>query len=578
MSKDIYKNQKVRFCMMLEQTNLQTLDPQIERQRYTTCKVLEDNMELPAKEIFKKILGNEDIINYIKKEHGDWLLERQEIIEKELPIDLVTILYTCMNTLLLEYGEDASAALKAYKKKKRDRQDYALKAIVEEYKGTAGSGNPKYLHNQADAYFELLAVDSSINSPYKTKDEYIKFLYDSIYEWGKNSDRNLCEYKFFNKIQIERKVAFLFIDLSVFILNYIVNKNAGRFDVSVVSFPSSLTENGSFGFKNQHYDTEVAIGRNGKVQNIIPYNFEENGQTTYNKTIINEVDMEHSSYTEPSKELLDILTGQYGFVDNSRGLSNFSLHLVGAVYSLLNPSSLSHDWIHFEDGKVFVKSVLQKSKITKKDCLKVREELIKLQNTKMETKKYDSNGNLLEEAYFSFFETKFTYGQDKIGEEKYRETAFSDNKNGTEQDPVEDYDFIGKEWSLSIAPSSYLKDEWKNQKNTDIYSKLYKLSVSNKVSEVVTILFQQLRIENLEPLCTSIEYSYLRNRLKGNGMKLNLFKKELDKELAVLKSSGIIIKDYALLKTYMTVEFLPLSDIENEVYGFRKSFYEQLSQ
>ena len=563
--------------MVVEQKNLQSLDPQIERQRYTSCKVLEDNMELPAKEIFKRILNNEDIVQHIKKEYGDWFLERQEIIDKELSIDLVSILYYCMNTLLLEYGEDASAALKAYKKKKRDRQDYALKAIVEEYKGTAGSGNPKYLHNQADAYFELVAVDSSINSPYKTKEEYINFLYNSIYEWGKNSERNLCEYKFFNKIQIERKVAFLFIDVSLFMLNYIVNKNAGRFDVSVVSFPSSLTENGSFGFKNQHYDTEVSIGKNGKVQNVIPYNYEENGQTTYSRTIINEVDLDNiNSYSEPSKELLDILTGQYGFVDNSRGLSNFSAHLVTAVYSLLNPSSLTHDWIHFEDGKVFVKSVLQKSKITKKDCLRVREELIKLQNTKMETKKYDANGKLLEEAYFSFFETKFTYGQEKIGEEKFRETAFSDAEIDVEQDPMADYDFIAKEWSLSIAPSSYLKDEWKNQKNTDIYSKLYKLSVSNKVSEVVTILFQQLRIENLETLCTSVDYSYLRNRLKGNGMKLNLFKKELDKELSVLKTSGIIIKDYALLKTYMTIEFLPLSDIENEVYGFRKSFYEQL--
>lgn len=565
--------------MSFEQNTLQSLDPQLEKQRYMSCKVLEDNMELPAKEIFQKIINDEEVKQYIQEENKLWFMERKELFGKELPVDLVTILYFCMNSLLLQYGEDASAALKANKLTIKNRRYYALSNIVKEYKGTAAKKNPLYMHHQADAYFELLSIDSSIVPPYKTKEEYIDFLYASICEWGKDSERYLCEFKFFNKYKPEKKVDYLFLDISGFILNYIVYKNAGNFDVTLLSFPSSLTERGVFGFKNQYYDTQVSIEKNGKIQNAIPYNFEENGNIRLNRTIINEVDVDMDDIelcTEPSKELIEILINKHGFVENTRDLSNFSFHVVGSVYSLLNPTNLSQEWIHFEDGKAFVRSILQKSKITKRDCIKVRNELLKLRNAKMETKKVDSSGKILEEAYYSFFDIKFTYGQEVQDEEYYKETSFTDTNEMLDEDPMADYDFIGNDWSISIAPSSYLKDEWKNKKNTDIYSKLYKISVSNKVSEVVTIMFQQLRIDNLESLATSIDYSYLRNRLKGNGIKLSIFKKELEKELSMLKNSSVIIKDYEFFKNYLYVEFLPLSEIEIEVYGFRKSILEHL--
>ena len=89
-------------------------------------------------------------------------------------------------------------------------------------------------------------------------------------------------------------------------------------------------------------------------------------------------------------------------------------------------------------------------------------------------------------------------------------------------------------------------------------------------------MFQQLRLENLDTLHSNIDYSFLRNRLKGNGMKLSVFKKELEREISTLQSSNVIIKNYEFMKNFLYIEFLPLSEIEEEIYGYRKNSIEKI--
>ena len=55
-------------------------------------------MEQHTKELFQKFLNDGAIVDYFKESNKVWFLERRDIFDKELSIDLVTILYFCMNS------------------------------------------------------------------------------------------------------------------------------------------------------------------------------------------------------------------------------------------------------------------------------------------------------------------------------------------------------------------------------------------------------------------------------------------------------------------------------------------------
>ena len=112
--------------MTYEQYNLDL--PDFERTKHMRCKILEDNMEQSTKDFFLKIVHDKVIMDFIKETYQEWFLEKK-IYYNELEVDLVTILYYCMDSMLLEFGENANSAYNNYAKVKRDRKTYIMKTI-----------------------------------------------------------------------------------------------------------------------------------------------------------------------------------------------------------------------------------------------------------------------------------------------------------------------------------------------------------------------------------------------------------------------------------------------------------------
>lgn len=532
-----------------------------ERIKYKRCHILEDTMDMDLKRLFNNIIEDLEFNSYVTSLYKDWLEEKQVFHETTLSINLITLFYFCMDEILLEFGENARAAYLNFSKARRNRKSYMLQTIKEEYEGSAKSGNSLFLSKQAESFFTAAKVDAALKDLYPDRNTYIDSIYNEIISWKKDFSKHLCEFYFYPSLPLKRRIDLLIVDLSFYILKYIIDKNTGNFDIGLLIFPTNLTD-GVFSFKNSVYETEVSV-EDDKIINSISYSYEEDGQMVFNKTVVEEIEGDYTSYTtaQAKDELLSSLKEQGKLDDHIRDLSNLEFNVLAHVYSNFTSSILTENRLRFP-GKEFCKQVLNSTKLRERDVQKIVKALEKLASVRIETEKRDATGALQQKSIYSFFD--LSYGTDT------QESVFINNniinKATSSDSSMSSIDLMGDEWFIDVAPSVYLKDTWRDNKDTYIYSKLYKL-VSDKVSEVLTVMFQQLRIQNKETLQADITYTFLRNRLKANGIKLSVLKKDLEKELTTLKNNNVIIKSFLFTKSSLHVDFLPISDIERMVYG-----------
>lgn len=534
-----------------------------EDKEYRVAKVLTDNISPEFLLYFEKEVYDKPFSNFIYDSMKVWFFEKSRFgIQPD--VTLLNFIYYAVGNITKEFGEDTQAALRKYAEVKRQKKKYLYSSITDEYNGTPKNSNLMSMTKQVDSYFILAEKDASIQ-PYTSKKEYIDILYNEITDWKKKKDSLLIQFKYFSELSERRRFDCLLCDLTYHILSLITHKFFGKFDGGLTSIPPELLQ-GVFSFKKAALNIELSQEEN-RIYAKDRYTFtEEDGSSTQLETILKEYDLDKSIVEMEEADKQALIEQMKSEISFGNALDSDELNALAVIYSSINAQVVAESRIHV-NGRLLCCQILGKNNIRERDSKSVLASIDKLANYRLRRIVQDQQGNVKGKSVFNFFEYNLIdEREDNTNDNQVVHAEIGENPSSEfASKTLPDEILAGDKWSIDIYPSVWLKETWKQHKNTEIYTKLYNQIGSSKTKTFMMFL-QNGRMENFPQSKILFSWPNIKNHFRMHNLKLSALKKELLSQLKTLMSEGIMVKEYAFTSSGMEIEFLPFTDIEKMLY------------
>ena len=348
-------------------------------------------------------------------------------------------------------------------------------------------------------------------------------------------------------------------------LSLITRKFFGKFDGGLTSIPPELLQ-GVFSFKKSSLNIELSQEED-RIYAKDRYTYtEEDGSSTQLETILKEYELDKSIIEMEEADKLALIEQMKSEISFGDALDSDELNALAVIYSSINAQVLAESRIH-ANGRLLCCQILGKNNIRERDSKAVLASIDKLANYRLRRIVQDQQGNVKGKSVFNFFEYNLIderedgSNDDHIVQAEIGETSSSEFISKTLPDEI----LAGDKWSIDIFPSVWLKETWKQNKNTEIYTKLYNQIGSSKTKTFMMFL-QNGRMENFPQSKILFTWPSIKNHFRMHNLKLSAVKKELVPQLKTLMEEGIMVKQYTFTSSGMEVEFLPFTEIEKMLY------------
>lgn len=533
-----------------------------ENQYLIMSKVILDNLPSRFREYFDKRIVGKPLSDEIYNNMKEWFFSKiDENIGME--VTLLNIIYFIIETSSLENG-DANESYKSYLTNKRNRKNYIFNSIRKEYTGKPTPDDPLFLKNKCEQYFDLMSVSEEMVH-YDSKQDYIDMLFKLITEWKSNPESYLFDYMFFEKFDTKRKCACFLVDLGTTIFKIINDQFYGRINGSITSIPSDFL-NGLFTLRNETLDLVIEITDEQAVSKKESIIENEDGSTVVINTIYSKHLEDFSELNNDEKNaMVKRLIANNELSTTAESLSPRELQVLATVCSSFSASLLAQPCISY-NGRAFVSEVLGKKVVKLREVRQVLKSLDKLKSSEMNIIRKNAKGQVESVGNFSFFDVM--YGKNPSGDDSTYEFQVNNGTEATMQ--LDDEILSSDEWNINIFPTAFLKDTWTTTLNTEIYTKQYQKIVSPKAKSYM-LLMQTERLLAYPEMHKFFSYAYLKGKLRLDNMKASYVKKEILELLRILQEENVVIASYDSSNTGVTVDFLPFTDLEMDLYKINQS-------
>lgn len=203
------------------------------------------------------------------------------------------------------------------------------------------------------------------------------------------------------------------------------------------------------------------------------------------------------------------------------------------------------------------------AQLTKKMYSDLLNRLNKLAHMRISSTVQDENGNLLSDSVISFFDIVISINSDpdKAGNRKTLKTIkVSENSSLRDFSNLGIHEFINTD--ITIMPSFYTKDMWKNNVHNQISTHLYKKITSSR-GKMVSQLLQEERMRIYPDTHTTISIKYFKDKIRVTSRNNDRIKKEIAAEMTELLDAHIQIADFHFNRNTIVIVFCLLQKRKN---------------
>lgn len=526
-----------------------------QNQLYLGAKVMLESIDDKIIDYYYKKIHNTEVADQIYDITKEWFFEKLDSGLKN-EVNLLNIVYYILDNSTALYPTP-KASYMYYKENKRNRKNYLFKTIKDEYSGKPNVRNPLYLKQKADFYFGLKKMGGT-NEEYDTPEEYIKTMYEEISAWRDDSSSYIFDFMFFETLELKRKANCFLIDLGENIFKIINKEYYGKLNGGLTTLPNAFLE-GIFTLRREEVNLQHEITGTAAIAKHSSAIINEDGSKSYVTTIYDSITDDFSQYTEKERvALIERYVKDDILKSTTETLSAFELAVFTVIYNYFNLNVLTEGKISVP-GKQFVQQLLTKDRLKIRDIRRVLHSLEKLQSIEINMEKRDAKGNVTAIGKASFFD--ITYG-DLSSEGEVTYSINSDENSNSEMDESL---LMSDNWTINVYPTAFLKELWNKNVNAEIYTRQYN-QISSAKAKALMLVLQQERVLSYPASSRLITYNQFKSKIRMDKLKPSQMKKELSEQLTILQEEGVVIKSFNLTTTGVTVEFLPFTELEKDLY------------
>lgn len=238
---------------------------------------------------------------------------------------------------------------------------------------------------------------------------------------------------------------------------------------------------------------------------------EENDSTV--RIIVDEVAADCS--TEDKKETAILkLEEEYNAGTRVKTLDTKDLAIYSVIFNDMTIESATSDALKVTLPDLAGDLYGHDAQLTKKMYSDLLNRLNKLAHMRISSTVQDENGNLLSDSVISFFDIVISINSDpdKAGNRKTLKTIkVSENSSLRDFSNLGIHEFINTD--ITIMPSFYTKDMWKNNVHNQISTHLYKKITSSR-GKMVSQLLQEERMRIYPDTHTTISIKYFKDKIR----------------------------------------------------------------
>lgn len=519
----------------------------------TITNIIEENISDKIRSFYQEVFLNDfDLRSQIYTEMGEWCTEKKLRV---FDLDLTQlILYT------IEMGVTSSTnidqALSNYLESRRTQKKYRFRLIKEEleidgHKPT--KRNKRLVTAEAENYFFLKQVGSPvIQENFNTKEEYIRFRYEYIKKWFENRASYLIDFTYFRSLQVRSQAKDFLIDLACDVLTYIKEEMYGSLEGYLTSLPTNIFDAPFFGYRQEKVHPITSI-QDGQIEVVDEYAYDGN----IIQTVIKSISYDKNKGVDP-EVLSEKLVEDFTINKNSKILDSKDLQLLANVCSNITASVLNEDSLTIS-LQTLCKQFYRKKTIRTREYIDTLKRLERLSEYTLKASRHTDSG--FEKMIIHFFDIHYHIPTESGPNKNIDEEIIEFLKDET----ITGFDYSDAVIQFNIGKS--IKDSWRENQIQRVYSKLYN-QIESQESKAKAFLFilegERLRIYPEGEL--TLPYSFFLNKLRFSSENLSKIKKEIGKNLDSLKDQHILLEDYVLKKTGVSLKFYPFSQTERMVY------------
>ena len=519
----------------------------------TITNIIEENISDKIRSFYQEVFLNDfDLRSQIYTEMGEWCTEKKLRV---FDLDLTQlILYT------IEMGVTSSTnidqALSNYLESRRTQKKYRFRLIKEEleidgHKPT--KRNKRLVTAEAENYFFLKQVGSPvIQENFNTKEEYIRFRYEYIKKWFEKRASYLIDFTYFRSLQVRSQAKDFLIDLACDVLTYIKEEMYGSLEGYLTSLPTNIFDAPFFGYRQEKVHPITSI-QDGQIEVVDEYAYDGN----IIQTVIKSISYDKNKGVDP-EVLSEKLVEDFTINKNSKILDSKDLQLLANVCSNITASVLNEDSLTIS-LQTLCKQFYRKKTIRTREYIDTLKRLERLSEYTLKASRHTDSG--FEKMIIHFFDIHYHIPTESGPNKNIDEEIIEFLKDET----ITGFDYSDAVIQFNIGKS--IKDSWRENQIQRVYSKLYN-QIESQESKAKAFLFilegERLRIYPEGEL--TLPYSFFLNKLRFSSENLSKIKKEIGKNLDSLKDQHILLEDYVLKKTGVSLKFYPFSQTERMVY------------
>ena len=519
----------------------------------TITNIIEENISDKIRSFNQDVFFNDfDLRSQIYTEMGEWCTEKKLRV---FDLDLTQlILYT------IEMGVTSSTnidqALSNYLESRRTQKKYRFRLIKEEleidgHKPT--KRNKRLVTAEAENYFFLKQVGSPvIQENFNTKEEYIRFRYEYIKKWFENRASYLIDFTYFRSLQVRSQAKDFLIDLACDVLTYIKEEMYGSLEGYLTSLPTNIFDAPFFGYRQEKVHPITSI-QDGQIEVVDEYAYDGN----IIQTVIKSISYDKNKGVDP-EVLSEKLVEDFTINKNSKILDSKDLQLLANVCSNITASVLNEDSLTIS-LQTLCKQFYRKKTIRTREYIDTLKRSERLSEYTLKASRHTDSG--FEKMIIHFFDIHYHIPTESGPNKNIDEEIIEFLKDET----ITGFDYSDAVIQFNIGKS--IKDSWRENQIQRVYSKLYN-QIESQESKAKAFLFilegERLRIYPEGEL--TLPYSFFLNKLRFSSENLSKIKKEIGKNLDSLKDQHILLEDYVLKKTGVSLKFYPFSQTERMVY------------
>ena len=504
-----------------------------------------------------QIVMQKNYLSILKK----WVITQNiPINTKELEngITIEHLLTYILTTKPIELTD--SEYLNKLQKKKRNAKDYIFSKIKKEYDSYI-SGNEicGYMKN----YVEIMMSPYINSDNQQDKDSLYAATYTDSLNWKNNNNQKLYNFNFFGVLPAKKRCEYFLTELAIFSYttlcsDTILMKN------DVTKTPPILfdSETPVVCWASESPELYIKMDEPGifSVYEIVQYN--PNGNE-----IIAEIDRIASiSKTNEDIELEKAkILSEYASGKRAQAFDTIDLHIYTTIFSLIQVDPLNDGAIHTTLSELFreINPTFKGSNHLKREYINIAERLEKISRRTLSSISQDSNGRAVKQSNITFF--NFDYEIAKDISIAATSISYAENKKKTDFNS-----FSLKELAnmiITITPSSYTLEQWRNQNFSKVMSKDYK-SLEESKDQVILQILQEYRINIYPQQSYYIPFTNIESKLRKIKLRNTRLRKEIKASIENIYHIDSIIENYTIDTNGINIIFKPLSEVELEVYNF----------